>query len=246
MRRSAVVLVTFLAGVGPASGAPASSTVGGVTVQPVKHATMVLSHDGTTIYVDPVGGGAAFAGLARPDVILITDIHGDHLDAPTVAAVVTENTVVVGPRAVVDGLGPNEKPKARILANGETVDLGGVSVEAVPMYNLTAERAQFHPRGRGNGYVVTLGGKRIYISGDTEDTPEMRALKDIDAAFVCMNLPYTMDVEKAADAVLEFQPRVVLPYHYRGQGGLSDVGHFEEIVSRNPRIEVRLLNWYPE
>jgi len=247
MGRSSALLVTFLAGAaGLASGAPASSTVDGLTVQPVQHATMVLTHGETTIYVDPVGGGAAFAGLAPPDVILITDIHGDHLDASTVAAVTTEDAIIVGPRAVVDGLGPQEKAKARVLANGETIDLHGVSVEAVPMYNLTEERSRFHSKGRGNGYVVTLGGQRIYISGDTEDIPEMRGLKDIDVAFVCMNLPYTMEVEKAADAVLEFQPRVVFPYHYRGQGGFSDVERFKEIVSRNPQIEVRLLEWYTD
>jgi L-ascorbate metabolism protein UlaG (beta-lactamase superfamily) len=218
--------------------------VGELTVYPVQHATLALSHGETTIYVDPVGGAEAFAGLARPDLVLITDTHGDHLDGTTVDAVATEGTVIVAPGAVAERLGDREGTK--VLANGETIELDGVSVEAIPMYNLTEERSKFHSKGRGNGYVVTLGGQRIYISGDTEDIPEMRALEDIDVAFVCMNLPYTMEVEKAADAVLEFQPRVVFPYHYRGQGGFSDVEKFREIVARNPKIEVRLSDWYPD
>jgi len=115
----------------------------------------------------------------------------------------------------------------------------------LPMYNLTADRQQFHPKGRGNGYVLTLGAKRIYISGDTEDIPEMRQLENIDVAFVCMNLPYTMDVEAAADAVLDFKPKIVYPYHYRGKGGMSDLEEFRSIVGAGDGdIEVRLLKWY--
>ncbi len=108
------------------------------------------------------------------------------------------------------------------------------------MYNLTEDRLKFHSKGRGNGYVLTLGGKRIYISGDTEDVPEMRALKDIDVAFVCMNLPYTMSPEQAASAVKEFKPKAVYPYHYRG----SDVQKFKELVG--PASEVRIREWYPK
>ena len=103
---------------------------------------------------------------------------------------------------------------------------------------------RFHPKGRGNGYVLELGGKRIYVSGDTEDIEEMRQLKGIDIAFVCMNLPFTMTVEQAADAVLAFKPKIVYPYHYRGRGGFSDVEKFKQIVAREPSIDVRLLDWY--
>jgi L-ascorbate metabolism protein UlaG (beta-lactamase superfamily) len=103
---------------------------------------------------------------------------------------------------------------------------------------------KFHPKGRGNGYVLTMNRKRIYISGDTEDIKEMRSLKDIDYAFVCMNLPYTMTVDQAASAVLEFKPRVVFPYHYRGKGMFSDLDKFKQLVSKDKDIEVRLLNWY--
>ncbi len=131
-----------------------------------------------------------------------------------------------------------------ILANGESFEEKGLKIEAVPAYNLTEDRRDFHPKGRDNGYVVNIGGKRIYIAGDTEDIPEMRELTNIDAAFVCMNLPYTMTVESAADSVLEFAPKIVYPYHYRGQGGMSDLEAFKKAVAVNPEIEVRLLDWY--
>lgn len=246
MRRCAALPVLFvLAAPALAGEARETSTVGDLVVHPVQHATMVLTRGETAIYVDPVGGGEAFAGLPPPDLILITDVHGDHLDGATLDAVAGEGTAIVAPRAVADRLGERQAA-TKVLANGETVELGGVSVEAIPMYNLTPERQGFHTKGRGNGYVVTVGGQRVYISGDTEDIPEMRALEDIDVAFVCMNLPYTMEVEKAADAVLEFEPRVVFPYHFRGQGGFSDVEKFKTIVARNPKIEVRILDWYPD
>jgi L-ascorbate metabolism protein UlaG (beta-lactamase superfamily) len=131
-----------------------------------------------------------------------------------------------------------------VLANGESTSWRDIGIEAMPMYNLDPEKQRFHPKGRGNGYVLTLGGARIYISGDTEDIPEMRALENIDAAFVCMNLPYTMDVEAAADAVLEFRPRIVYPYHFRGSGGMSDLDDFQSRVAAKPGVEVRVLSWY--
>jgi L-ascorbate metabolism protein UlaG (beta-lactamase superfamily) len=218
---------------------------GDLVVHPVNHATFVMKWDGKTVFVDPVGGGDRFKAFGSPDLVLITDLHGDHLHPETVAAVAGPGTTIVAPAAVVEKLGAAEKAKAVQMANGETrVFALGVEVRTVPMYNLTPERKDRHVKGRGNGYVVTLGGKRVYISGDTEDIPEMRALKDIDLAFVCMNLPYTMEVEKAADAVLEFKPKVVAPYHYRGMGGMSDVGKFKALVSKDPSIEVRLLKWY--
>jgi L-ascorbate metabolism protein UlaG (beta-lactamase superfamily) len=115
------------------------------------------------------------------------------------------------------------------------------------MYNLPENSDSRHTKGRGNGYVINFGGKNVYISGDTEDIPEMRHLKNIDVAFVCMNLPYTMDVNQAANAVLEFKPKIVYPYHYRGQEGLSDVSAFKKLVNDgNKSIEVRLVNWYPK
>jgi L-ascorbate metabolism protein UlaG (beta-lactamase superfamily) len=205
-----------------------------VTFTPISHASFVIQATATTICVDPVGDAKAY-GSAAPAVILITDIHGDHLSQETVAFLKKENTSVIGPKAVVDKLG-----YGTIMNNGEKATFGKVTVEAIPMYNLTAERMKFHEKGRGNGYVVTLDGKRIYISGDTEDIPEMRALKNIDYAFVCMNLPYTMTPEQAASAVLEFKPKVAIPYHYRG----SDINKFKEAVGKDKSIEVRFLKWY--
>ena len=219
---------------------------GPLIVRPVEHATMVLEWTGQTIYVDPVRGADRFKRFAEPNLILITDVHGDHCDPKTVLAIRTDKTVIVAPAAVAGKFPEAGREFVSVLANGKSMKWGDASIEAVPMYNLTPERKKFHVKGRGNGYVLKLGGKRIYVSGDTEDVPEMRALKDIDAAFVCMNLPYTMDVAHAADAVLAFKPKVVFPYHYRGKGMISDVKDFRKRVSKDPSIEVRLLEWYPK
>lgn len=218
---------------------------GPLVIHPIEHATAILEWDGRTIYLDPVGGADPFASFGRADLILITDIHGDHLSVDTVRAVSNEKTKVVVPAAVASEFPEADRDRVTVLDNGGTLAWDGVEIEAIPMYNLAEERQRFHPKGRGNGYVLTLGGKRLYISGDTEDIPEMRRLEDIDAAFVCMNLPYTMEVDAAADAVLEFRPKIVYPYHYRGKEGMSDVERFRSIVAgRNPDIEVRLLRWY--
>ncbi|HLF91868.1 MAG TPA: MBL fold metallo-hydrolase [Planctomycetota bacterium] len=213
---------------------------GDLEIVPIDHATFVLKWDKAVIFVDPVGGAAKFKDHGKPDLILVTDIHGDHLDAKTVEAVKGEKTMIVAPQACADKLGAG----VSVLANGAKTKCGEVEIEAVPMYNLTPERKNNHTKGRGNGYVLTIGGKRIYVSGDTEDIPEMRALKGIDAAFVCMILPYTMDVDHAADAVLAFKPKVVYPYHYRGKEGMSDVAKFKSLVAKDKAIEVRLLKWY--
>lgn len=216
---------------------------GNLTIQPVNHATLVLSYNKKNIYIDPTGGHSAFKGLAAPDLILVTDIHGDHLDPKTIEAINTANAVLVVPQAVADKLpSATNKEKLVILKNGDKTEQAGISIAAIPMYNLPEAPDAFHTKGRGNGYILTVGGKNIYISGDTEDIPEMRALKSIDIAFVCMNLPYTMDVNQAAQGVLAFKPKVVYPYHYRGQ----DVNTFKTLVNaRDKKIDVRLRNWYP-
>src|SRR6266498_1243587 len=213
---------------------------GDVVVHPINHATFVMGWKEKTIYADPVGGDKRFDGLPRPDLILVTDIHGDHLNTETLEALAGEKTAIVAPAAVAEKLPEKLRKQTTVLANGETKSVAGISVEAVPMYNLTADRLKFHTKGRGNGYVVTLGGKLIYLSGDTEDIPEMRALKNIDVAFVCMNLPYTMTEEQAASAVREFKPKIVYPYHYRG----SDTGKFKTLVGSDSGVEVRLRYWY--
>jgi len=125
------------------------------------------------------------------------------------------------------------------MANGDKAEVQGITVEAIPMYNITPGRTG-HTKGRGNGYVLTIDGKRIYVAGDTEDIPEMRALQNIDMAFVCMNLPFTMDINQAASAVREFRPKVVYPYHYSS----SDVNRFKQLIGKDVSVEVRLRKWY--
>ena len=223
------------------------TNAGPLMIQPVFHGSLVLSWNNKTIYVDPYNGAKGFAGIAPPDLILITDIHGDHMNVETLNAIETDKAKLVVPQAVADQLPDNLKSKAVVVNNGNKVTEAGISISALPMYNLPESADSRHTKGRGNGYVLNLGGKMVYISGDTEDIPEMRALKNIDVAFVCMNLPYTMDIDQAASAVLEFKPKIVYPYHYRGQGGLNDVDGFKKLVDAGKAsIDVRLRNWYAE
>ena len=218
---------------------------GPLTIQPVQHASLILTVKGVTIYVDP-SGADHYKGMKAPDFILITDIHGDHFDLKTMDAVKQGSTSLVVPQVVADKLPESDKAHLIILKNGDQQVVSGISIQAIPMYNLPESATAMHTKGRGNGYVLSLGGKNIYISGDTQGIPEMRSLKNIDIAFVCMNLPYTMDVKEAADAVLAFKPKIVYPYHYRGQNGLSDVNAFKSLVEAGDKnIEVRLRNWYP-
>lgn len=216
---------------------------GELTIQPVQHASLLLGYNNKNLYVDPSGGAALFKGLPAPDMILITDIHGDHFDTATLNAVNTKNAILIVPEAVADKLPATiDKQKLVILKNGDKTTVQDIAVAAIPMYNLPETPDAFHTKGRGNGYVLTIGGKHIYISGDTEDIPEMRALKNIDIAFVCMNLPYTMPPDQAAQGVLAFKPKIVYPYHYRGQ----DVSIFKSLVNTGDKtIDVRLRNWYP-
>lgn len=215
-------------------------------INPVEHASMVLNWDETIIYVDPVGGKDVYNNYSEADMILVTDIHGDHFDIPTLEAIATEKTVLYAPKAVFDKMPEKLQNKTNVINNGDVVNDFEMTIEAIPMYNLRPEALKFHEKGRGNGYVLERNGKRIYISGDTEDIPEMRNLQNIDIAFVCMNLPYTMTVEKAAEAVLAFKPKTVYPYHYRGTDGLSDVEKFKSIVEAGkPDIKVTQLEWYP-
>src|SRR5881396_1808195 len=244
----ATLLLALLVGVTTPSASSAdkiegdhiATSDGDLIIHPINHATFVMGWKDKVIYVDPVGTSKRFDGLPKPDLILVTDIHGDHLSPETLEAVADAKTAIVAPSAVAEKLPEKLRKQTTVLANGETKSVAGISVEAVPMYNLTADRLKFHTKGRGNGYVVTLGGKLIYLSGDTEDIPEMRALKNIDVAFVCMNLPYTMTEEQAASAVREFKPKIVYPYHYRD----SDVGKFKKLVGEDSGVEVRLRDWY--
>ena len=221
-------------------------TTNNVEISPISHATAVISYENEIIYIDPTGGAEAFDDFETPTYVLITDIHGDHMNLKTLNALELSKTIIIAPKAVADKLSSIKSKEIIIINNGEEKTFNDFKVEAIPMYNLREEALKFHSKGRGNGYVLSFNDERIYFSGDTEDIPEMRKLKNIDKAFICMNLPYTMTVEKAADAVLAFKPKKVYPYHYRGTNGLSDVEEFKKIVSDNKEIEVIQWNWYPK
>lgn len=214
-----------------------------ISVHPVHHATMVLNSDGKNIYVDPTGGAKAFADYEDPDLILITDIHGDHFSVETIQALDTQNTRFVVPKAVAQKMPEKIKDQLIVLDNGENTTAKGIAIRAIPMYNLPKSPEAYHVKGRGNGYILTLSDKKVYIAGDTEGIPEMRSLENIYMAFIPMNLPYTMTVEQAADAVLDFEPKIVYPYHYSD----SNIQKFKRLVNEgNPNIEVRLRDWYPK
>lgn len=208
---------------------------GALKITPIQHASFMIEAGGQVIHVDPSQGD--YTGVPPADLILITDIHSDHLTPAVIAKVKKPGTIIVAPEAVAKTV-----PEATVMRNGQTKTIGPWSIEAVPMYNLKrgpSEGKLFHDKGRGNGYILTYGGMRFYIAGDTEGTPEMRALKNIDVAFVPMNLPYTMPPEEAADAVRAFHPKIVYPYHYRG----SDLKVFEKALEGSG-IEVRIRDWY--
>ena len=225
----------------------ANGNTSNIKLIPIEHATAVIEWGDLTIYIDPVGGASAFSGQRLPDLILITDIHGDHFSDETLLALDTQKAKIMVPQAVADKMPTEFTPQIDVLNNGESKERFGINVEAVPMYNLREEAKDFHTKGRGNGYILNIGDERWYFSGDTEDIPEMRALKNIDKAFICMNLPYTMTVESAANAVLEFKPKQVYPYHYRGRPEVSDVAKFKKLVNAgDSKIEVVQLDWYPK
>jgi L-ascorbate metabolism protein UlaG (beta-lactamase superfamily) len=208
-----------------------------VRITPIYHATVRIVEGRDTIYIDPAKP-AKIDGMTAGDLILITDIHGDHMDAADVTALSKAGTTVIAPAAVQKTI-----TQARVLANGESTRWRDWKITAVPMYNINHNQPNgqpYHDKGRGNGYVLNYGAKNFYFAGDTEGTPEMRALKNIDVAFIPMNLPYTMTPAEAADAVKAFHPKVAIPYHYKGQ----DVEVFKKALEGSG-IEVRLLDWYP-
>ncbi|MDD5069380.1 MAG: MBL fold metallo-hydrolase [Candidatus Omnitrophica bacterium] len=206
----------------------------------IEHASFVIQTAKMIIYVDPVGDPESYLAFGEPDLILITHDHYDHLDPATISRF-NENVELIGPESVVKSLN-----RGRLLKNGQTIKIQGAVIEAVPMYNLTEDRLQFHPKGKGNGYVLTVDNQKIYISGDTEDVAEIRALKNIDYAFICINLPYTMTVDQAVSAVLEFSPKMVYPYHYHGDEGYSDIARFKKEVESQSNTKVTFLKWYKD
>ena len=210
------------------------TSAGPLEVTFVGHGTLVFEHGGKVVHVDPWTKLADYVALPKADVVLVTHAHQDHLDLAAIAAVrKTETKVVVAPACAgkVEG--------ATVLRNGEKTTVAGFAIEAVPAYNVVAKRpdgSPFHPKGEGNGYVVTFGATRVYVAGDTEDTPEMKALERIDVAFLPMNLPYTMTPEMVAEAVRAFRPKVLYPYHY----GETDTGRLVELLKGVKGTEVRI------
>lgn len=212
------------------------TSAGPVRITPIYHATAMIEAGGDRIYIDPARP-ANIRGLPPADLILITHDHPDHMDPADIAALSKAGTTIIAPAAVARAI-----PHVQVLRNGESVTWRQWKITAVAMYNIRRHAPDgelYHPKGRGNGYVLTYGGKRFYFAGDTEGTPEMRALKDIDVAFIPMNLPYTMTPDEAADAVKAFRPKIAIPYHYSGQ----DIQRFADDL-KGTGIEVRLLDWY--
>ena len=200
----------------------------------IGHGTLMFSFDGKIIHVDPWTKLADYSKMPKAHIILITHHHRDHLDLKALGHIRTEQTSVVlteiCSRKVKGGLA---------MRNGDVKTVGGLEIEAVPAYNLVHMRSPgvpYHPKGEGNGYVITFGDKRVYVAGDTENTPEMKALKDIDVAFLPMNLPYTMTPEMVADAARAFKPKVLYPYHF----GQTDTSELVKLLKDVNDVEVRI------
>jgi L-ascorbate metabolism protein UlaG (beta-lactamase superfamily) len=200
----------------------------------IGHATLVITYGDTVIHVDPVSEKADYAALPRADIVLVTHEHSDHLDPAAIARVRTPDTVVV-----VAARCAGKVPGAIVLQNGDSRAVKGIRIEAVPAYNIVHMRAPgapFHPKGEGNGYVLTLGTRKVYVAGDTENTREMKSLKRIDVAFLPMNLPYTMTPEMVANAARAMKPRILYPYHF----GDTDPVRLVELLRDVKDVEVRV------
>ena len=204
---------------------------GNVMITHLGHASLMFTYGDTVIYVDPIRSKVNYARMPKADIILITHGHRDHLDRYAMEKVRTPETTVIHTRATVKNI-----EDGTVMANGDSINILGITIEAVPAYNTTRSRVRLHPRGRDNGYILNIGGKRFYIAGDTEDTPEMRALKNIDVAFLPMNQPYTMTPSQVAVAARLFRPRVLFPYHY----GRTDVSILVDLLEDERDIDVRI------
>ncbi|HUJ19789.1 MAG TPA: MBL fold metallo-hydrolase [Nitrospirota bacterium] len=210
------------------------TSAGDLEIVFIGHSSLMMRFSGKTLYVDPYSRLADYAKLPKADLILITHEHQDHLDLSALEAIRTSDMAVI-----LTGTAAEKLPGGTVMKNGEVRAVLGITIEAVPAYNLVHKRANgepFHPKGQGNGYVLSLGDKRVYIAGDTENTPEMKALKSIDIAFLPMNLPYTMTPEMVADAAKAFKPHVLYPYHY----GDTDTSRIVSLLSDDRGVEVRI------
>ncbi len=235
---AALGLVVFCAG-SVLAGEPfetdtITTSAGNLEITFIGHASLMLRFGGKIIHVDPFDLLADYGQFPKADLLLLTHEHRDHLSPGALKKVRTEKTVVVLTRLCAEQVGGGT-----VMKNGDVLTIMGIRIEAVPAYNLVHKRpdgAFYHPRGDGNGYVLTFGQTRVYIAGDTENTPEMKALKNIDYAFLPMNLPYTMTPEMVADGARAFKPKVLYPYHY----GDSDTSRLVTLLKDTPEIEVRV------
>jgi L-ascorbate metabolism protein UlaG (beta-lactamase superfamily) len=210
------------------------TSAGDLKITFIGHGTLMFSFGGKTIHIDPVDQMADYTKLSKADIIMITHEHFDHLDQKAIAKLRTPKTVIITSEScakqVKDGL---------VMHNDDINTIEGLKIEAVPAYNIIHMRSPgipFHPKGVGNGYVITFGDKRVYVAGDTENTPEMKSLQAVDIAFLPMNLPYTMTPEMVADAAKTFKPKVLYPYHY----GDTDPAKLITLLKDTPEIEVRI------
>lgn len=209
------------------------TAAGDLNITFLGHASLMFEWNGVVVHVDPVSAEADYTRLPKADLILVTHDHFDHLDPGAIAAVGTASTEII-----LNPDGRRKLPNGRVLRNGESASCCGIAIEAVPAYNITGMRAEgvpFHPRGTGNGYVMTFGNVRVYVAGDTENTPEMKALKNIDAAILPMMRPYTMSPEMLADAARALRPRILYPYHTKE----CDASKLASLLADAPEIEIR-------
>jgi L-ascorbate metabolism protein UlaG (beta-lactamase superfamily) len=211
-----------------------ATSAGDLKITFVGHGTLLFAFGDTIVHVDPVSREADYSGMPEADLILVTHEHGDHLDPAAIAAVRQEGTTVVLTQKCAEAVSG-----ATVMANGDVETVAGLEVEAVPAYNLVHMRSPgqpYHPRGDGNGYVITFGDTRVYVAGDTENIPEMKALKHIDIAFLPMNLPYTMTPEMVAQAARAFRPKILYPYHF----GNTDTAELVQLLADEADIDVRI------
>lgn len=210
------------------------TNAGNLKITFIGHGTLMFSFGGKSIHIDPWTRLADYTKMPKADIILLTHHHRDHLDQKALKILRTEKTVVVLTETCA-----NQVKGGIVMKNGDVKTVEGLKIEAVPAYNLVHMRSEgnpFHPKGVGNGYVITFGDKRVYVAGDTENTPEMKKVKHVDIAFLPMNLPYTMTPEMVADAAKAFKPKILYPYHY----GATDTSQIVTLLKDTPEIEVRI------
>jgi L-ascorbate metabolism protein UlaG (beta-lactamase superfamily) len=211
-----------------------STSLGELKIIFVGHGTLMFEFAGKVIHIDPVSGFADYARLPKADLILVTHEHGDHFDLKAIDILRKATTDLILTEKCSEKIGGGI-----VMKNGQSLVKQGIKIEAVPAYNIVHLRSQgnpYHPKGQGNGYVLTFGDKKVYVAGDTENTPEMKALKNIDIAFLPMNLPYTMTPEMAADAAKAFRPRILYPYHFSD----TNLSRLTKLLKNEKGIEIRI------